>query len=269
MKRYIWRFMLIILVVLIAWVIWANTALETNTYILHESGLPQGFDGFVIAHISDFHSAEHMAQSVLGALREAKPDIICITGDLLDSRDSTVETAVEFARKAAEIAPCYYVTGNHETLVSGSLYDALLTGLSDGGVVLLDDREVILERNGSQIALAGHFWGETKDVGSISQFDGYRIFLSHQPEDFANYVAGDYDLVLSGHAHGGQFRIPFAGGVYAPGQGFFPQYDAGVFAESGTDMIVSRGIGNSIIPLRFNNRPEVVFAVLKCLTPAA
>ena len=269
MKRFIILLILLVVVAAIAGVIWANTALETNTYFIRESTLPETFDGFVIAHISDFHSADNMTESVLDALRDTKPDIICITGDLLDSRSETVDAAVEFARQAAEIAPCYYITGNHETIVSEALRSTLLEQLAESGVILLDDREVILERNGASIALAGHFWGDTQDVGNISQFEGYRILLSHQPEDFADYVAGGYDLVLTGHAHGGQFRIPFVGGVYAPGQGLFPKYDSGLFTENNTDMLVSRGIGNSSFPLRFNNRPEVIFAVLKCLTPTS
>lgn len=267
MKRFIKLFILLIAVGVIAWVIWANTALESNAYIVRETNLPSGFDGFVIAHITDFHSQKRMIKSVIQMLKDAPPDIICITGDLLDSRSKDVDAAIDFARQAAEIAPCYYVTGNHEARVSEDLRNTLLEQLAACGVTLLNDREVILERNGSHISLAGHFWGKTDNVGSISQFDGYRILLSHQPESFDDYAAGNYDLVFTGHTHGGQFCLPFVGGVYAPGQGLFPQYDAGLFSEGSTDMIVSRGIGNSSFPLRFNNRPEVIFAALKCLTP--
>ena len=91
---------------------------------------------------------------------------------------------------------------------------------------------------------------------------GFTILLSHRPELFPAYSASGIDLILSGHAHGGQFRIPFIGGVAAPNQGFFPKYDAGEYHESGTTMIVSRGIGNSVIPVRINNRPEVVMIEL-------
>ena len=91
---------------------------------------------------------------------------------------------------------------------------------------------------------------------------GYTILLSHRPELFDTYVSGEIDLVLSGHAHGGQFRLPFIGGLYAPGQGFFPKYDAGMYSKETTSMVVSRGLGNSIIPLRFNNRPEIVLIEL-------
>ena len=86
----------------------------------------------------------------------------------------------------------------------------------------------------------------------------YIILLSHRPELFESYVSCNIDLVLSGHAHGGQFRLPFIGGLIAPDQGIFPKYDAGLFTNGSTNMIVSRGLGNSIIPIRFNNRPEVI-----------
>ncbi len=267
MKK-IWRFLIpAIFIIVVIWVLWANTALEVDTIVLQEENLPHSFDGFRIAHISDFHSSAKMTDAVVEELKTAKPDMICITGDLIDSGDTSVETALDLAEAAVEIAPCYFITGNHESLISAELCDALFAGLKDKGVILLSDEQVIMERNGTQIALAGHFWGDTQFVGSISDFDGYRILLSHQPETFNDYVAAGYDLVLTGHAHGGQFRLPIIGGVYAPGQGFFPQYDAGLFNEGSTDMVVSRGIGNSVIPLRFNNRPELVLIELKCLTP--
>ena len=92
--------------------------------------------------------------------------------------------------------------------------------------------------------------------------NGYTILLSHRPELFETYVDCDVDLILSGHAHGGQFRLPFIGGLIAPNQGLFPKYDAGLYTDKNTNMIVSRGLGNSIIPLRFNNCPEIVLVEL-------
>ena len=265
MKK-VWIFLLFLaVIVFVVWVIWANTALEMNTFTIQESSLPSEFDGFRIAHISDFHSA-NLGDAVLEMLQDAKPDVICITGDLVDCRDTDTRIVMEFITKAVEIAPCYFVTGNHEMLVSDVLYQSLLADLINAGVVLLDDCAVFLEKDGAVIALAGHFWGDTEQVGRISTFDGYRILLSHQPEALNDYASGAYELVLTGHAHGGQFRLPFVGGIYAPGQGFFPAYDSGLFSQGSTDMIVSRGIGNSTIPLRFNNRPEVILVELHCLT---
>ena len=92
--------------------------------------------------------------------------------------------------------------------------------------------------------------------------DDFQILLSHRPELFQEYVDAEVDLVFSGHAHGGQFQLPFIGGVVTPNQGFFPEYDSGLYTSGSVSMVVSRGVGNSIIPLRINNRPEVVLIEL-------
>ena len=99
----------------------------------------------------------------------------------------------------------------------------------------------------------------------FAEDESYKILLSHRPEQFEVYVKHKVDLVLSGHAHGGQVRIPFAGGLVAPNQGFFPKYDSGLYVNGSTNMIVSRGLGNSIIPIRINNRPELVIITLENL----
>ena len=99
-------------------------------------------------------------------------------------------------------------------------------------------------------------------LNGLTGSDAYTILLSHRPELFDTYVASGVDLVFSGHAHGGQFRLPFLGGVIAPNQGLFPEYDSGLYTQGDTNMLVSRGIGNSIIPIRFNNRPEIIVVEL-------
>lgn len=149
--------------------------------------------------------------------------------------------------------------------------------MQDKGVTTLENASVTLERGGEQITLLGvqdpsfqtdSLFTDTSAVmdSVLSQMmediQGYTILLSHRPELFDTYAENGVDLVLTGHAHGGQFRLPLIGGLIAPGQGFFPEYDAGVFTDNSTSMVVSRGIGNSIFPLRFNNRPEIVVVEL-------
>ena len=254
-----------LLLAFLIWAIWKNKALELNTITVAESNLPESFDGFRIAHVSDLHSAQigQGNEKLISMLHNANPDIIAITGDLMDRRDADPSIAISFAAEAAKIAPTYYVTGNHEVRLDVDIYNRLLDGLRAAGVIVLEDEEQIIRRNDEAISIVGHKWGDTDKIGDLSDFEGYTILLSHHPEDFANYVAGGYDLVLSGHVHGGQFRLPFVGGLFAPTQGLFPKYDAGLYSEGNTDMIVSRGIGNSTIPLRINNPPEVVLIVLK------
>lgn len=262
-----------ILLALIIWTAWGNTALELNTYTISSDRLPEAFDGYRIAHVSDLHNAEMGKdnEKLLKMLREAEPDIIAITGDIIDSRNTDVEIALNFTRAAMEIAPCYYVTGNHEARVSE--YDELKEGLIEQGVAFLDDERIELELSGETIVLLGvndpsfqtdYLFGDSETVMQsklqeiINEEDTYTILLSHRPELFKVYTESKVNLVLSGHAHGGQFRIPFMGGLVAPNQGLFPKYDAGLYTEENTNMIVSRGIGNSILPFRFNNRPEVI-----------
>ena len=182
----------------------------------------------------------------------------------MDCRDRDTKIALAFAARAMEIAPCCYITGNHEARLPKTVYRELIDGLEQLGVWVLNDEEKLLTRDGETISVVGHFWGDTDQIGDLSDFDGYRILLSHHPEDMENYTAGGYDLVMSGHAHGGQFRLPLVGGLFAPGQGFFPKYTSGLYSLGKTDMIVSRGIGDSAFLPRFNNPPEVILAVLEC-----
>lgn len=266
-----------IFLVLIVWTVWENSALERNTYTIRSPELPDVFDGCRIAQVSDLHNAEFgdRNQRLLEMLREAEPDMIAITGDLIDSRKTNIAVALAFAEEAVKIAPCYYVSGNHEARVSE--YQDLKTSLEAAGVTVLDDARVEIEISGKSITIIGvndpsfHADYLTSDAAVMdrklselsSEAAGFTILLSHRPELFDTYADHNMNLVLSGHAHGGQFRLPLIGGLIAPNQGLFPKYDAGLYSDGSTNMIVSRGLGNSIIPFRFNNRPEVVLIELK------
>lgn len=267
-----------VLLTLIIWTAWGNTALELNTYTISSDRLPEAFDGYRIAHVSDLHNTEMGKDNkkLITMLRESKPDIICITGDIIDSRHTDIEIALQFVKAAMEIAPCYYVTGNHEARVSE--YDELKTGMEAVGVVILEDEKTEVGLVNSAITLIGvndpsyqtdYLFGDAETVmrEKLSELhsdeDGFTVLLSHRPELFEVYASSGVDIVLSGHAHGGQFRLPFVGGLVAPNQGLFPKYDAGLYTKENTNMIVSKGIGNSILPFRFNNRPEVILIELK------
>ena len=268
-----------VLLALIIWTAWGNTVLELNRYTISSDRLPKAFDGYRIAHVSDLHNTEMGKDNkkLLDMLREADPDIIAITGDIIDSRNTDIDVALQFTKTAMEIAPCYYVTGNHEARVSE--YDDLKEGMIGLGVVVLEDGCIELEQSKETITLLGvndpsfqtdYLFGDSETVMQsklqeiINEEETYTILLSHRPELFEVYRESKVDLVLSGYAHGGQFRLPFVGGLVAPNQGLFPKYDAGLYTEENTNMIVSKGIGNSILPFRFNNRPEVILIELKC-----
>lgn len=250
------------------WIAWSNTALMTTELTVSSARLPCEFSGFRIAQVSDLHNAAFGAENetLLARLTEASPDMIVITGDLLDARRTDVTLALSFAQNAAQIAPTYYVTGNHEARTEE--YAALEDGLLEAGVTVLRNRSVLLWRGEAAIRLSGvddlDFSSEIPLDERLAELSGeeYTVLLSHRPERFENYVSAKIDLTFSGHAHGGQFRLPLIGGLFAPNQGLFPRYDAGLYSKNGSAMVVSRGLGNSAFPFRFNNRPELVIVTL-------
>lgn len=266
-----------ILILLIIWIAYGNTDLEIYKYNVKSEDIPSEFDNFRIVQISDLHNAEfgENNEKLLLMLKQADADIIAITGDMIDSRNTDIDVAISFAQKAVNIAPVYYVNGNHESRVLGE-YEKLKQGLTDAGVTILENSSADITIGDETISLIGindptlrmELVDDTMEqniahqlVSVIPDNDNYKVLLAHRPEYFDVY-AGNVDLVLSGHAHGGQFRIPFIGGLVAPGQGFFPEYYEGSHIKENTEMIVSRGIGNSIIPFRINNKPEIIVAEL-------
>ena len=189
----------------------------------------------------------------------------------MDSNHTNVDRAVQFVDEIVKICPVYYVTGNHEYWLEKSEYDELMDGLIGARVVILDDQVVEISRGDAKFRLVGLDDKSLADgtLGTLlnnaqnvahedSEKNEFTVVLAHEPQYLARYAGTGVDLVLSGHAHGGQFRLPFVGGIVAPDQGFLPEYTAGEYYMNGTEMIVSRGLGNSVIPVRLFNYPEIV-----------
>ena len=261
-------------VLLVLWLIWGNSAVTVTRHTVESGDLPVSFSGLRIVQISDLHNASFGQGNcrLLHRLRKENPDIIVVTGDLVCYFRTDAEVALDFIREALKIAPVYYVTGNHESALKKEINVA--AELEAIGAESLENEKICLERDGQRITLLGvmdpgFMPGNNRDnVAQVlseqhSSDDGYTIVLSHRPEFFDVYVSAGVDLVFTGHVHGGQVRIPFIGGVFSQRQGFFPEYDAGIFTEGKTSMIVSRGLGNSRFPLRVNNPPEIVAVELK------
>lgn len=258
---------------------------QNNSIVITESDyynpkIPSDFNGFKIVHISDLHNKKFGADQgiVLDKVRILSPDIIVITGDLVDRRKYDLDAAMDFITGAVKIAPVYYVSGNHEAW-SGE-YPEIKKRLSDAGVFILDDAAIEILKGKSSIQIMGvadpdfltSSYLEGTNTSKIvehlniwSKEEGFRILLSHRPELFHVYCKYNMDLVFTGHAHGGQIRIPLIGGLIAPDQGLFPKYTSGSFKEGSTTMYVSRGLGNSIVPVRIFNRPEIVSVTLKSI----
>ena len=275
-KKHLAVIALTLLLALILWTIWGNITVGVTRYRISSDRLPDTFDDYKIIVISDLHNAQFGRDNsqITKIIKKEHPDMIAITGDLVDSNKTNIDTAIALVHKLMQIAPCYYVTGNHEAWI-GSKFSELEEKLLDENVHILHDQVIKLEKGGQTVQIAGLDDPDFTDRDSTLQqsmlqtklnqmnLSGeYCILLSHRPETFEAYVMEHIDLVLSGHAHGGQFRLPFIGGIVAPNQGLFPKYDAGIYTKNNTTMIVSRGIGNSIIPVRFNNRPEIVVVEL-------
>ena len=249
--------------------------IEVNTHKITSERIPTEFNGFKIAHISDFHNRKKY-ERILDCLKKSEADIIVITGDFIDSRKTKTQISLGFAKELVKIAPCYYIAGNHEARISE--YAEFRQALTELGVNVLDDQKVFLEQAGQSVVLAGvsdlDFPTEIVfsdrnaamryKLSGLTNDETFTILLSHRPEFFETYHQSGAELVLCGHVHGGQIRIPFVGGLFTPDQGFFPKYDSGVYRQDNTCMVVSRGIGNSLFPLRVNNPPEVVLVELRC-----
>ena len=264
------------IVLFLVWMVWGNLSIAETHFTLSDEKVPEAFAGFKIAHLSDIHD-RNINKALRQPLEDVKPDIIVITGDLIDSREPDIEQAVALVESLQEFAPVYFVTGNHEAW-SGK-YKSLEEGLLEAGVTILANDSIELERDTEMIRLLGvedpsfkigsNLLNEEAAVVETTirdlsdGADTFSILLSHRPELFDMYRQNNIDLVLSGHAHGGQFRLPLIGGLIAPDQGLFPEYTAGIYEEEGTRMIVSKGLGNSMIPIRFNNHAEIIFIELQ------
>lgn len=244
-----------------------------------------------IAHISDLH--EQNPEAALAILKAEKPDLILCTGDMLERHrekpggptykemDAIQErkpfsrllrkllrllqgekpprfNGLDFFTRAAAIAPVVYSLGNHEWY----LLDTDREVLNKAGVIVLDNRMTSLQIRGETLHIGGlSTRADEKFLASFSQEPGYKILLAHHPEYYLRHIQGSdldvFDLVLSGHAHGGQWRF-FNQGVYAPGQGFFPRYTSGMRPAGRGSWIISTGLANTAGFPRFNNPEEVV-----------
>lgn len=216
-----------------------------------------------IVHLSDLHGKSFGKDNakLIEKIKKLNPDFIAYTGDIIHLyRPRDKEVALKFASVLSQIAPFIYISGNHEMRNKG--YRFLRKELIEAGATVLDDKTVtvcamsVTGLNGASL--------KNETIFKITPDADKKILLAHDPRYFERYAKAGYDLVLCGHAHGGQWRIPFTHkGLFAPGQGAFPKYSEGLHGSGKTKMIISRGLGNSEFPLRLFNRPEIVVVDIK------
>lgn len=249
-----------------------NNAIQVSSYDVSSSLVPRSFDGYRIFHISDLHNKQfgHRQQKLKSLLVQLQPDAVCITGDLIDSRRTTANSMQPALDWIDDVScPIYYVPGNHESRVP--YYSQLVQALQSKNVHVLHNESMLVQRGRQAILFTGiqdpRFFPSkplfAQQLANLRQPLNFQILLSHRPEQFTSYHTLGYDLVLSGHAHGGQFRLPGTQGLYAPHQGLFPRYTQGLHKYQTTAMAVSRGLGNSKFPIRINNRPQILMLTLK------
>lgn len=259
------------------WFHWQCWGLQTTETEAAPDRLPEGFDGYKIVHLSDLHGHEYGEGSaeLLRLVAEQEPDLIVVTGDLID-QESQLQMVPALARGLAAVAPTYYVTGNHEWGLGTGAVKKLKGVLAQCGVTALSNEYEILERNGAQIVLAGvddpNGYADQKTPEELRAQIGnaapglFTLLLAHRNDRFGQYAAAGYDFVLSGHGHGGIVRLPFVGGVAGTDRTFFPDWTAGLYTVGDSTLFVSRGLGNNTVPFkgfRIFNRPELAVLTLK------
>lgn len=254
-----------------------NNCLQVTSIQIHRS-LPQPIR---IVHLSDLHGKEFGTDNrrLMKHVEELSPDLVVFTGDLVNDADDDLARFTGLLGRMAQRWPVYYVPGNHEHRYR--LTDQAVSQLRALGVVVPVNEVVSTEIKGNPVNILGldenqgsydaykairkgeyQYQDNSEAFRQLEQTEGLRLVLSHYPENFAligekSYNQFAFDLMLSGHAHGGQFILPFFGGVYSPGQGLRPRYYAGLYGEK-PQLVVSRGMGNSSFPLRLFNLPDVV-----------
>ena len=269
MKKLLYVAFFVVFIVIFLYV--NNHWLVVSKYEFESEKAPAGFDGLRITQITDLQDAlfgEHQ-EKLIAKVKATNPDLIFITGDLVDSNRYNLERSLQAVRGLVKLADVYYVLGNHE--VATNKVNVIYDELSSLGVHVLSNESAVIERDGERLAIVGiedPLSGRTtKEMLEIATKNVppniLTILLAHRPEVFNTYVDFGIDLVFAGHAHGGQVRIPGIGGLFARGQGILPKYTAGVFKEGTTTMAVSRGLGNSTVPIRIFNPPEILVMELK------
>lgn len=261
--------------------VYSNWQINVTTYEIHSDEIPTSFKGFKIAQVSDLHNRDFGEGSnrLIKKIHAQNPDIVVLTGDMVSSKDTYFTPIYQFITELSNHYPIYYIVGNHEQALEEQKLTELKQFLSSNGVIILDNDFVTLEDGEDKIYLYGmwyhlmyyknakddsiHFGVEQMNKILSTKKEGFSIGLIHNPVYFHTYADWGMDLVLSGHMHGGIINVPFKGGLLSPEIEFFPTFDAGYFTYKDSQMIISRGLGDSIPIPRLFNTPELVIIELK------
>jgi len=291
------RFFIAVIIFILVFIYWDNNSLQVSRYTLYYDDLPDEFDNYRIVQISDMHGKTFGKNNSYLAykVKKLEPDILVATGDMMSSNKDDGKAFLDFLDQFGNECPVYMSMGNHEQIArwlngieeTNILYENFISEVKKRGVIVLDNESLLLsnkeaDSNDHPVYLSGltielyHYSRRDLNPGDESLYlktsyisgvlgepKGFTIILAHNPAYFREYAEWGADLVLSGHVHGGVIQVPFKGGLLSPERVFFPEFDAGLFEEGGSKMIVNRGLGYSQINFRLFNRPEISMITLK------
>ena len=264
----------LIILVIIEFVI-SNSVIDVENFTVKSKKIPESFSGTKIVQISDYHGhGGNYEDKLIKTVENQNPDYIFITGDTVDKLKENTDNAKSFLEKISKVGKCYLVWGNHDYEIGQEIQDKLKKCCEEKGITILENDYCTLEKNGEEILLVGTDTTplDERICNKLEKFkeqNPFTIWLHHYPEDFQDIVTASQkagckaDLVFTGHAHGGLFRFPFPNGLYAPGQGFLPEYTSGEYKFNDSEMIVSRGVGNSGYTKRFFDNFHLVVCTLE------
>ncbi len=267
---------LILNAALIFCLIYFSTVIGITRYNVGSEKIPSEFDGFKILQISDFHTGTFHGgtEKLIYMVKKEKPDIVVLTGDLIDENNVNLVPVTRLVSQLTPTLPVYAVSGNHDVWYYN--FEKYQNMLRKFGVTILENKKVILRRGKAEINLYGigdpYTWNDksaeeylNESITGLKPSTGYNILLFHRANMFDAIKGKGFQLVFSGHMHGGQLQIPFRGGLISPQQNrrWFPAYTDGRWTEADTTMLVSRGLGNNVPVPRFLNPPEIVVATLR------
>lgn len=264
------RVLLILLIVigaLIAEIYFEVHSLEIKNIAFKSKKVPRG-QSFKILHISDLHNKKLPNNKLLKEIKTQKPDIIVLTGDIIDGKTKSFDNVYSLLEDLIKLnTNTYFVSGNHEW--RNVKTDLFLEGVKKRKIKIINNSNEVFPSDNFLVNICGIDDPYTNHENTFSAFsnidnNNFTLLLSHSPDIVLKKDNLPCDLILCGHTHGGQIRFPFIGGLIAPGQGFFPKYDKGIYKlNNDTILYINSGLGTSGLPIRFLNRSQVSFITLQ------
>lgn len=245
-----------------------NNKIKVTSYDYYTDKITDNEEGYKIIQISDLHNKQFGKKNkfLLNVIKNEAPDIIVTTGDIIDNNEHKWSDLLHFFNKLTKIAPVYWEIGNHENYMTKARLKKLINELTKIGVIVIDNRYEQITENIYLIGINDNNRADYTLQNIINKLDtkSLKIALEHRPHLLKHYANQGADLVLSGHAHGGQWQIPFIKqGIFAPDQGIFPKLTTGKHKYKNTTMFISRGLGGPEKPPRIFNGPEIVKIIIK------